>query len=274
VTDPTLYLFDGFNLLHAGAFADARELRDRLASFVAMKGARGVLVFDGHGADEQHGPLEVRWAEHADALLEKLAAQYRSTERVCLVSSDAAVRGTSGLEVMKLSSAAFVGELDPVRHGETPHAGLADRLDPETRDRLERMRRGDEIEPATPSTWDWSRIVVDHVDVHASDYQESVRFYETVLAPLGIPRLAETAEWTCFTNLNVVDRRPATRNLHVCFCARSKREVDAFHRAGVEAGFRSNGEPGYRDYMPGYYAAYLLDPDDNSVEALFREDQS
>jgi predicted RNA-binding protein with PIN domain len=142
VADPTLYLFDGFNLLHAGGFADARELRDRLASFVAMKGARGVLVFDGTGADEQHGPLEVRWAAHADALLERLAAEYRDTERVCLVSSDVAVRGTSGQEVTKLSSKTFVADLAPVEHGEAGHGGLADLLDPETRARLERLRRG------------------------------------------------------------------------------------------------------------------------------------
>lgn len=120
-------------------------------------------------------------------------------------------------------------------------------------------------------SWDWSRIVVDHVDVHASSYAESVRFYETVLAPLGIHRLAETPEWTCFANLNVVDRRPATQNLHLCLYTRSKEDVDAFHRAGVEAGFRSNGSPGYRDYGPGYYAAYLLDPDGNNVEALYRD---
>jgi catechol 2,3-dioxygenase-like lactoylglutathione lyase family enzyme len=123
----------------------------------------------------------------------------------------------------------------------------------------------------TPETWDWSRPVVDHVDLHAGDYRASVRFYETVLRPLGIPRLTETEEWTCFTNVNVVDRRPATENLHLCFFARSKDEVDAFHRAGVDAGFRSNGAPGYREYMPGYYAAYLLDPDGNNVEALYRE---
>jgi hypothetical protein len=47
MADPTLYLFDGHNLLHASGFADPRELRDVLASFVAMQGARGVLVFDG-----------------------------------------------------------------------------------------------------------------------------------------------------------------------------------------------------------------------------------
>jgi predicted RNA-binding protein with PIN domain len=141
--DPTLYLFDGFNLLHAGGFADLRELRDRLASFVAMKGARGVLVFDGTGTDEQHGPLEVRWAPHADAVLERLAAEFRKTERVCLVSSDAAVRGTSGQEVAKLGSRAFLADLQPVEHGEGRGGGrLADLLDPETRARLERLRRG------------------------------------------------------------------------------------------------------------------------------------
>jgi catechol 2,3-dioxygenase-like lactoylglutathione lyase family enzyme len=120
-------------------------------------------------------------------------------------------------------------------------------------------------------TWDWSLRLFDHVDVHASDYAESVRFYETVLAALGVPRVAEGDDWTCFANLNVADRRPATQNLHLCFFAREKDQVDAFHRAGVEAGFRTNGEPGHRDYAPGYYAAYLLDPGGNNVEALYRD---
>jgi predicted RNA-binding protein with PIN domain len=142
VAEPTLYLFDGYNLLHAGGFADPRELRDRLASFVAMKGARGVLVFDGTGTDEQHGPLEVRWAKHADALLERLAAEFREAEQVCLVSSDEAVRGTSGQAVKKISSRNFVADLEPVQHGEAGRRRLAELLDPETRARLERMRRG------------------------------------------------------------------------------------------------------------------------------------
>jgi len=119
--------------------------------------------------------------------------------------------------------------------------------------------------------WDWTRRTIDHVDVHASDYAESVRFYETALAALGIPRIAETEEWTCFTNVNVVDRRPPTTDLHVCFVARSREAVDRFHDLGTAAGFRSNGAPGYRDYGPGYYAAYLLDPDGNNVEALYRD---
>jgi catechol 2,3-dioxygenase-like lactoylglutathione lyase family enzyme len=126
-----------------------------------------------------------------------------------------------------------------------------------------------------PRDWDWSEHVVDHVDLNAGDYEESLRFYETVLAPLGIPRLPEYDDeggrYTSFTRVNVVDRRPATRDLHLCFRARSREAVDAFHEAGVAAGFRSNGEPGYRDYGPGYYAAFLLDPDGNNIEALYRD---
>jgi hypothetical protein len=144
VADPTLYLFDGFNLLHAGGFADVRELRDTLASFVALRGARGVLVLDGTGSDEVRGPLEVRWAPHADAVLERLAAEHRSRERVCVVSSDAAVRGTAGRETQTIRSETFVRELtgsSPAGEREPP-ARLGDRLDPATRDRLERLRRG------------------------------------------------------------------------------------------------------------------------------------
>jgi len=142
VAEPTLYLFDGYNLLHAGPFEDPRELVDRLASFVALRGARGVVVFDGAGEELVYGPLEVRYAANADALLERLAAEYRTAETVCLVSSDSAVRGTSGQEVQKRSSATFLSELEETAHDETPHSRLADRVDEETRKRLENLRRG------------------------------------------------------------------------------------------------------------------------------------
>jgi predicted RNA-binding protein with PIN domain len=142
VPDTTLYLFDGFNLLHAGGYADVRELVDRLASFVAQEGARGVVVFDGAGDDLERGPLQVRWAPHADTLLERLAAEHRGQERVCLVSSDLAVRGTSGQEVRKLSSRTFLRDLSESVHEERAPLPLADRLDEETRARLERLRRG------------------------------------------------------------------------------------------------------------------------------------
>jgi predicted RNA-binding protein with PIN domain len=143
MAEPTLYLFDGYNLLHAGAYEDPRALRDTLASFVALKGARGVLVFDGVGTDESHGPLEVRFAEHADTLLERLAAEHRDHAHVVIVSSDAAVRGTSGLATQKISSQTFLGDLQDVEHREDRLRQVRDQLDPGTRDALERMRRGE-----------------------------------------------------------------------------------------------------------------------------------
>jgi catechol 2,3-dioxygenase-like lactoylglutathione lyase family enzyme len=90
--------------------------------------------------------------------------------------------------------------------------------------------------------WDWSQHVVDHVEVHAGDFDASVRFYATVLAPLGIPSSSEESEserLMSFARVNIVDRQPPTTGLHLCFVAASREQVDAFHRAGVEAGFRS-----------------------------------
>jgi predicted RNA-binding protein with PIN domain len=142
VAEPTLYLFDGFNLLHAGGFESPESLRDLLASWVASRGVRGVVVFDGHGRDEQHGTLQVRWAEDADTLLERLAAEHRRGEQVAIVSSDEALRGTTGVEVRKLSSRMFLAELVSPAHADRARGDLRDKLDPETLARLERLRRG------------------------------------------------------------------------------------------------------------------------------------
>ena len=142
MAEPTLYLFDGFNVLHAGGFSSPEELRDLLASWVAAQGARGILVFDGEGPTERHGALEVRWARDADALLERLAAEHRRREQVALVSSDEAVRGTAGIEVRKLGSRTFLGELARPSQPPAGRGDLRDRLDPDTLARLERLRRG------------------------------------------------------------------------------------------------------------------------------------
>jgi predicted RNA-binding protein with PIN domain len=144
VPDPTLYLFDGYNVLRAAGLDERQELIDALASFVAVRGARGVVVFDGVGGDRRFGALEVRFAQNADAVLERLAAEHRGRERVCLVSSDVAVRGTSGQEVTKISSREFASTLEAVEHSEERPSRVSDRIDPETRDRLERLRRAEE----------------------------------------------------------------------------------------------------------------------------------
>jgi predicted RNA-binding protein with PIN domain len=143
MADPTLYLFDGYNLLHAGGYRGVEHLVDELSSFVALQGVRGIVVFDGAGEDVVRGPLEVRYAPHADTLLERLAAEHRARESVCLVSSDLMIRETSGQQVRKLSSRTFLRDLTAASHEERSPGHLADRLDEETRARLERLRRGE-----------------------------------------------------------------------------------------------------------------------------------
>jgi catechol 2,3-dioxygenase-like lactoylglutathione lyase family enzyme len=118
--------------------------------------------------------------------------------------------------------------------------------------------------------------VIDHVSLSVGDAQASTRFYKTVLEPLGIPPIWESERGAQLANLVVVEREPLSGPTHVAFVAGSREEVDAFHRAGVEAGFRDNGPPGVREQYSSeeagrYYAAFLLDPDGNNVEAVRRE---
>jgi catechol 2,3-dioxygenase-like lactoylglutathione lyase family enzyme len=122
-----------------------------------------------------------------------------------------------------------------------------------------------------PSEWDWSRPVFDHVHLRVRDLQAAKAFYETVLEPLGIPLLFDTGRMVAFPNLALSADGPPTERAHIAFIGASREQVDAFHEAGVAAGYRDNGAPGLRAYMPGYYAAYLLDPDGTNVEAVHRD---
>jgi catechol 2,3-dioxygenase-like lactoylglutathione lyase family enzyme len=115
--------------------------------------------------------------------------------------------------------------------------------------------------------------VFDHVTIRVSDFETSKRFYTTVLASLGYElgwEDAELAEWGDFSIAH--DGKPLTENVHVAFAVESRAAVDAFHRAALEAGFRDNGAPGERpEYHPGYYGAFVLDPDGNNIEAVFHD---
>lgn len=140
-----LYLFDGYNLLNAGSFRSRAELIDRLAGFVALQGARGIVVFDGVGDDAEHGPLAVRFTAHADDALERLAVEHRSSTEVVVVSSDRAVRTTAGQEVAKRAANEFLRELaddaGTIETGPSTASRIEDALDEKTRERLERWRR-------------------------------------------------------------------------------------------------------------------------------------
>jgi len=114
--------------------------------------------------------------------------------------------------------------------------------------------------------------VFDHVTIRVSDRPAAQRFYETILCTLGIERTfdgQDFAEWDDFSLAEADDENPPTRRLHIGFAAPSRGHVDAFWRAGTDAGYESDGEPGLRpQYSDDYYGAFLLDPDGNSVEAV------
>ena len=110
----------------------------------------------------------------------------------------------------------------------------------------------------------------DHVTIRVTDRAASERFYDTVLSALGIERTGQTlAGWQEFFLTAADDAHPPTRRLHVGFVAPSRERVDEFWRAGTEAGYTDDGEPGSRpEYRDDYYGAFLLDPDGNSAEAV------
>ena len=124
--------------------------------------------------------------------------------------------------------------------------------------------------------WDWTRIVFDHVQISVRDAQKSVAFYTALLEPLGIPSLAEFEGGAQLANLVIVARDETSGPVHLAFAAESREQVEAFHRAGLEAGGTDNGAPGVREQYSSeaggrYYAAFVLDPDGNNVEAVHRE---
>ena len=118
--------------------------------------------------------------------------------------------------------------------------------------------------------------LIDHIQLVVSDLAARRRFYQAMFEVLEIPIGGSADEHFWFDELFVStpDSPEAEGNLtgrhHLAFQAKDRATVDAFHKAGLAAGGRDNGGPGERaNYHPGYYAAFLLDPDGNNIEAVF-----
>ncbi|MCX5481590.1 VOC family protein [Kaistia geumhonensis] len=117
----------------------------------------------------------------------------------------------------------------------------------------------------------------DHIGFSVANFLASRDFYIRLLAPLDIDVVHETAEWALFGEgghgllwIGGGGARPGP--LHLAFRARDRAAVNAFHAAGLAAGGRDNGAPGLRpNYHPGYYAAFVIDPDGHNVEAVVHE---
>jgi catechol 2,3-dioxygenase-like lactoylglutathione lyase family enzyme len=117
----------------------------------------------------------------------------------------------------------------------------------------------------------------DHIGLRVKDMEKAVAFYAAALAPLGHtvgPSGEGYAGFGPDKNTIPLWLHPTTNTgatgAHVCFRARSRAEVDAFHAAALKAGATDNGAPGIRtDYSPTYYAAFVIDADNNNLEAVF-----
>lgn len=117
--------------------------------------------------------------------------------------------------------------------------------------------------------------LIDHIQLVVRDIDASRRFYRAVFDVLGIPLAGDAPDhfWADELFVSTADSVAAQGKLtgrhHVAFQAADRAMVDAFHKVGLEHGGRDHGEPGIRDYHPNYYAAFLLDPDGNNIEAVF-----
>jgi catechol 2,3-dioxygenase-like lactoylglutathione lyase family enzyme len=111
--------------------------------------------------------------------------------------------------------------------------------------------------------------LLDHVHVRVADLQASKRFYRAVLQAVGLDINAEGDGWFSADELFVSSHGVPTKDLHFALQAADREAVERFHEAGILAGGRDNGRAGERDYHPGDYAAYVLDPDGNNVEAVY-----
>jgi catechol 2,3-dioxygenase-like lactoylglutathione lyase family enzyme len=111
--------------------------------------------------------------------------------------------------------------------------------------------------------------LLDHVHLRVRDLEASKRFYRAAVEALGLSLTFETDSAFLVDELYVSADGEPTSGAHIAFQAADHDSVQGFYDAALAAGGRDNGPPGERRYHPGYYAAYVLDPDGTNVEAVF-----
>ena len=117
--------------------------------------------------------------------------------------------------------------------------------------------------------------LIDHIQLVVRDLAASRAFYGALFEVLGVPIGGEGPDffWSDELFISTADSQAAQGKLtgrhHLAFQAKDRKMVEAFYRAGLASGGKDNGAPGDRPYHPGYYAAFLLDPDGNNIEAVF-----
>lgn len=117
--------------------------------------------------------------------------------------------------------------------------------------------------------------LIDHIQLVVRDLSASRRFYGAVFEVLQIPLAGEGEDYFWADELFVstpgseAAQGVLTGRHHLAFQAADRAMVDAFHEAALKAGGKDNGAPGERNYHPGYYGAFVIDPDGNNIEAVY-----
>lgn len=112
--------------------------------------------------------------------------------------------------------------------------------------------------------------LIDHIHLRAADLEVTRRFYRAVLAAIGrADSIYEGDSFFSADELWIDTANGPTSRVHLAFQVPDRETVAKFYEAGLAAGGKGNGGPGERNYHPGYYAAFLFDPDGNNIEAVF-----
>jgi catechol 2,3-dioxygenase-like lactoylglutathione lyase family enzyme len=226
-------------------------------------------------ADVQHALVAHPWPEEAELRVRiglhtgeaamtddrYLGVAVHHASRVCSA-------GHGGQVLLSQSTAAVLEDerLDGIGVRELGHHQLKDF------DRPERIFQL--VIPGCPSEFPPLRAqyhlgrLIDHVHLRVRDLEASKRFYGSVLEALGRSLSGEGDDHFWADELFASSDAEPTAGLHLAFQARDRETVDRFYEAALGSGGRDNGPPGERRYHPGYYAAYVIDPDGNNVEAV------
>lgn len=111
--------------------------------------------------------------------------------------------------------------------------------------------------------------LIDHIHLRVADLEKSRAFYRAIFQSMGRELTFETEQFFVSDELFVDQANGYVSQIHLAFQASGPDQVAAFHSAGLAAGGKDNGAPGERPYHPGYYAAFILDPDGNNLEAVW-----
>jgi len=123
-------------------------------------------------------------------------------------------------------------------------------------------------------------MIIDHIGLAVSNYEESKAFFTQALAPLGIQLVMEVEGWAGLGRSGKPEFWFGTHSqkqnpMHIAFVAENRAQVNAFYEAALKAGAKDNGPPGVREiYHPNYYGAFVIGPDGHNIEAVCHQPET